>query len=43
MVSSNHASGRLTLGRVSAAGISLAAWVAGIGLGLTIAIQVSTF
>jgi len=32
----------VTFGRVSLAGISWAAWVAGIGMGLTIAMQVST-
>jgi hypothetical protein len=42
MVSGKVASGRVTFGRVSAAGISWAAWVAGIGMGLTIAMQVST-
>ena len=35
-------SGKVTFGRVSAAGISWAAWVAGIGMGITIAMQVST-
>ena len=35
-------SGNITFGRVSAAGISWAAWVAGIGMGITIAMQVST-
>jgi hypothetical protein len=33
---------KVTFGRVSAAGISWAAWVAGIGMGITIAMQVST-
>ena len=33
---------KVTFGRVSLAGISWAAWVAGIGMGLTIAMQVST-
>jgi len=32
----------VSYGRVSGAGISWAAWVAGIGLGLTVAMQVST-
>ena len=35
-------SSKVTYGRVSQAGISWAAWVAGIGLGLTVAMQVST-
>jgi predicted ferric reductase len=34
-------SGQVTFGRVNAAGISWAAWVAGIGMGITIAMQVS--
>jgi predicted ferric reductase len=42
MVSGKVASGRVTFGRVSAVGISWAAWVAGIGMGITIAMQVST-
>jgi predicted ferric reductase len=33
---------KVTFGRVSLAGISWAAWVAGIGMGITIAMQVST-
>ena len=33
---------QVTYGRVSQAGISWAAWVAGLGLGLTVAMQVST-
>ena len=33
---------KVTFGRVSLAGISWAAWIAGIGMGLTIAMQVST-
>ena len=33
---------KVTYGRVSSAGISWAAWVAGIGMGITIAMQVST-
>jgi predicted ferric reductase len=39
---SEKVSGKVTFGRVSAAGISWAAWVAGIGMGITIAMQVST-
>lgn len=39
---SGKASGKVTFGRVSLAGISWAAWVAGIGMGITIAMQVST-
>ena len=39
---SNKISEKVTFGRVSLAGISWAAWVAGIGMGLTIAMQVST-
>ncbi len=35
-------SAKVTYGRVSQAGISWAAWVAGLGLGLTVAMQVST-
>ena len=35
-------SSKVTYGRVSQAGISWAAWVAGLGLGLTVAMQVST-
>jgi len=42
MVSGKVTSGRVTFGRVSLAGISWAAWVAGIGMGITIAMQVST-
>ena len=42
MVSEKVTSGRVTFGRVSLAGISWAAWVAGIGMGITIAMQVST-
>ena len=42
MVSEKVTSGRVTFGRVSLAGISWAAWVAGIGMGVTIAMQVST-
>jgi hypothetical protein len=42
MVSEKVISGRVTFGRVSLAGISWAAWVAGIGMGITIAMQVST-
>ena len=42
MVSEKVISGRVTFGRVSAAGVSWAAWVAGIGMGITIAMQVST-
>ena len=34
-------SGEVTFGRVNAAGISWAAWVAGIGMGITIGMQVS--
>jgi predicted ferric reductase len=33
---------KVTFGRVSLAGISWAAWVAGIGMGITVAMQVST-
>ena len=33
---------KVTYGRVSPAGISWAAWVAGIGMGITIAMQVSS-
>jgi predicted ferric reductase len=33
---------KVTFGRVSGAGISWAAWVAGIGMGITVAMQVST-
>ena len=39
---SGKVSERVTFGRVSLAGISWAAWVAGIGMGATIAMQVST-
>jgi hypothetical protein len=35
-------SGKVTYGRVSLAGVSWAARVAGIGMGITIAMQVST-
>jgi ferredoxin-NADP reductase len=33
---------KVTFGRVSTAGVSWAAWVAGIGMGITVAMQVST-
>jgi predicted ferric reductase len=39
---SGKVSEKVTFGRVSLAGISWAAWVAGIGMGITIAMQVST-
>ena len=39
---SKMVSEKVTFGRVSLAGISWAAWVAGIGMGVTIAMQVST-
>ena len=41
-MNSATASSKVTFGRVSLAGISWAAWVAGIGMGLTVAMQVST-
>ena len=42
MISTKVSSERVTYARVSLAGISWAAWIAGIGMGLTIAMQVST-
>ena len=41
-MASGKVSEKVTFGRVSLAGISWAAWVAGIGMGITIAMQVST-
>ena len=42
MISTKVSSERVTYARVSLAGISWAAWVAGIGMGITVAMQVST-
>ena len=41
-MNSATASSKVTFGHVSLAGISWAAWVAGIGMGVTVAMQVST-